>query len=124
MEPSNENAMQRLVDEFFCQIEVVYTNFDPCHQVGDYGSDAAEMAITVPDGMLSRYSELKGVKEPEGAEFWKETKLAKRLREYNGKIPAEHANMFDVLDFLGGEVQVSYRSEGHGRTRIDISETG
>jgi hypothetical protein len=119
MEASQE--IQELVDGYFSQIEVVYTGFNPWHKVGD--SDAAELAIIVPKEMLAKYSEMKGLGLPEGVKFWKETKLAERLRGYKGIIPAGHAPLLDILDYLGGGVGVDYSETSNPtKMRISISE--
>jgi hypothetical protein len=118
---SASQEMQKLVDTYFPQIEVTYTDFDPWHKVGDGNSDAAVLRITVPKEMLDKYSSMTGLQKglPNGVEFWKETKLAERLREYKGRISGEHAPLLDILDFLRRSVQVDY--SGPFDSKVDIS---
>jgi hypothetical protein len=113
--------MQKLVDGYFSQIEVVYTDFTPQNTAECY--DGAVLAIVVPKELLDKYSKMKGLESPDGAKFWKETRLAERLRRYEGTVPGEHANLLDVLEYLTSEVGVSYsETPDPTKTRILIYE--
>ena len=115
-----QSQIEDLVNRYFGQIEVEGTDFEPRD---DAGPDAAYLLLRVPLDMLRSYMVLKSKDGLPGAEFWKETKLRDKLRnsgKYHGQgcVPLE-----DVLDFLGGNVQVTYQElKGSPEIRMSITE--
>lgn len=111
--------IEQLVDKYIDQIKIEDTDYTPV----EYSeSDAACILLNIPIAMLHEYALLKGPNKelPDGAEFWKETKLVNRLKksEYRGHAPLE-----DVLFWLGGNVLRSYQELNiRGRIRLDITE--
>ncbi len=113
-------GMDQLVDKYFDQIEIEDTNFVD-HPV----TFAAYLLLNIPMAMLKEYLKLKGQnkKLPDGAEFWKETGLGKRLRNSGNYHGQGHEPLEDILGFLGGEVQGDYQElNTTERIRLGITE--
>ena len=74
--------------------------------------------------MLKEYQKLNGDRKrlPDGAKFWKETGLVKRLRDSNKYPDNVHAPLNDILDYLGGDVWWDYQ-ELNKSTKIRLSIT-
>jgi hypothetical protein len=114
-------SVESLVDTYFGQIEVDDTDYVP---LADASHDVAFIALKVPTKMLIDYLSLKGQKRelPEGPEFWRETGLVDKLRNSSKYHGQGHEDLDDVLDFLGGEVQVGYWPFDAEKTRLMIIE--
>jgi len=114
--------MQELVDKYFEQIEVEDTAFVP---IDDAVSDAAYLLLNLPMQMLKEYQILKGSRKrlPDGAEFWKETRLVTRLRNSAKYQNVGREGLNDILDYLGGKVWGTYQElRNSERIRLDITE--
>ncbi len=115
--------MNQIVDTYFDQIEIEDADFVP---VDDAVSDAAYLLLNIPTEMLRAYLRLKGQNRelPDGAEFWKETRLGSRLRtsdKYHGQGHVSHLS--DILDYLDGKVWGEYQKlNSPERIRLDITE--
>ena len=111
--------VDELVDKYFDKIEIEDTDYVPFNEAKSY---AAHLLLTVPIQMLVRYLKLKKQKRrlPDGAEFWRETNLCKRLRNSDKYHGQGHENLEDILDYLEGNVQVGYE-ELHVSDRIRLS---
>jgi len=116
-------TMQELVDRYFNQIKVTYTDYVP---INDAKSDAATITLEIPSEMIREYQRLKGSRKrlPDGAEFWKETGLLERLKSSN-KVPERaHSNttLGDVLDYLGGKCWVDFARTSKDRVELSLTE--
>ena len=114
-----------LVEKYLKDIEIEDIDFEP---IDDAKHDAAYLLLNIPLKMLEEYQELKGEdtnKLPDGAEFWKETQLVKKLRteEFVHKSRGRQP-LYDILDFLNGEVWGNYQKlvQPPNRIRLDITE--
>lgn len=101
--------VRELVDKYFGEIEVESAEFIPYDEAK---SDVAYLLLNIPVAMFKEYLILKGQtkgKFPEGAEFWRETGLGKRLRNSNKDHGQGVSPLLDILDFLEGDVQIDYQ---------------
>ena len=100
--------MNQLVDTYFDQIKIEATDYV---RVDYAASNAAYLLLNIPTAMLKEYLRLKcqNGELPDGAEFWKETGLGKRLRNSDKDRGQEHKQLEDVLDYLGGDVWGEYQ---------------
>ncbi|MCK4730722.1 MAG: hypothetical protein KAT28_05380 [Candidatus Aenigmarchaeota archaeon] len=114
-------SIDALVDKYFEQIAIEVTAYVP---VDDAVSDAAHITLNLPLAMLREYSKLKGLDEelPDGAKFWKEINIIKRLRDSGKFIYHEYQLLRDILDFLGDDVEVTYQKYDSEKIRLDITE--
>lgn len=112
------NEISSLVDKHFAQIEIEDTDYVPWD---DADSDGAYLLLVVPKIMLTEYVRLKKQDKtlPDGDEFWKESRLRERLRTSDKYHGQGHEPLGDILDFLGGNVQVNYQ-ELHDSERIRL----
>ena len=89
----------------------------------DATHDCAYLSLDVPRVFLDDYLVLQGQKNkkwPDGIELWNTTELRERLK---GKKPQKfHAPLSDILEFLGGRVQVDYYDYSGVRIGIGITE--
>jgi hypothetical protein len=111
-----------LVDKYIEQIEIENAGFVPFDNAV---SDAAYLLLNVPIEMLRNYLRLRGQKRelPDGAEFWKETCLVRRLRDSDKCYGKGDAPLEDVLDYLEGAVQCHYQElSTPGKIRLSITE--
>ena len=111
-----------LVDKYFKQIAIEVIDYVP---VDDAIHDAAYITLNIPLEMLKEYSKLKGLSEelPDGAEFWDETNLVKRLRDSDKSILHKYQPLGDILDSLGEDVEGIYQKLiSSERIRLDITE--
>ena len=116
-------GMQELVDKYFNQIEVAYTDYVP---VSDAKSDAAIITLEIPSAMVREYQRLKGSRKrfPDGVEFWRETGLLSRL-EKSDKVPGRaHSNttLGDVLDYLGGKCWADFARISKDKVELSLTE--
>ncbi len=115
--------IDKLVDKYFNQIEIEDTDFVI---VNDAVSDAAYLLLNVPTAMLKEYSQLKNQKEelPDGAEFWKETGLGKKLRNIECNYTGGHVSLPDILDYIEeGDVWGDYQElNSSEKIRLSITE--
>ena len=111
--------IKELVDRYIEEIYIDCVDYIPWD---DATYDCAYLALNVPKVFLDDYLVLQGQKNkkwPDGIELWKTTELQKRLE---GKKPRRlHAPLSDILEFLGGRVQVEYYDYGV-RVEIGITE--
>lgn len=116
-------GMNELVEKYFGQIEIEDTDYVP---IDDVASDVAYVLLNIPIAMLKEYLQLKGQNKelPDGAEFWKETGLCKRLRNCGKYHGQGQEPLYNMLDFLEGEVGAGYQKLGSSsdRIRLDITE--
>lgn len=112
--------ISELVEKYFEQIEVEDTDFIP---INDAVSDAAYILLQLPIDMIKEYQALKNRTEklPDSVEFWKETGLVKRLRNYK-ECNVGHAPLGDILDYLKEKVWGEFYSCNSKRIRLDITE--
>lgn len=111
------------MEKYFSQIEIEDADFVSWDNAK---SDAAYLLLNVPVTMLKEYMRMKGQnkKLPNGAEFWKETGLVRRLKD-SDKYHGQGHVMFlpDVLDYLEGEVDGNYQElNDPERIRLSITE--
>lgn len=101
--------INELVEKYLDQIEIEEVYFTPAYD--DTASDQAYLLLKIPIAMLKEYLIIKGQnkKLPNGAEFWKETGLCERLRNFNKYHGQGHQQLGTILDFLKGEVNVEYQ---------------
>jgi hypothetical protein len=116
--------VNELVEQYFGQIEIEDTNYVA---VDDAVSDAAYILLILPTRMLRDYQKIKGSRKklPDPVEFWKETGLCEKLRMHESTFNGGHANLSDVLDYLGGDVWGNYQKlsmKDNSRIRLDITE--
>ncbi len=115
-------GIPELVNKYFEQIEVENTDFVP---VDNAVSDAAYLLLVLPIKMLKEYQKFKGSRKklPDGAKFWKETGLARRLRDSKKYPRAVDAPLNDILDYLGGDVWGNYQElDNPSKIRLSITE--
>jgi len=75
--------------------------------------------------MLREYLVLKNPNKEllDGAEFWKETGLGNKLKNFEKYLIRGHAPLKDILEFLNGEVYGIYQSLNVGiKIRLAITE--
>src|SRR3989339_2115966 len=93
---------KELVDKYFDQIEIEYTDFD-----FPYGGfpDSAYLQLNVPTEMLLQYNRKRNKKRglPRGAKFWKESDLVERLRNSDKYHGQGNNPLSDILDYLHGD---------------------
>ena len=94
--------VEELVDKYFDEIEVKEAYYDDNNSPS--GPRPAVVGLTLPTEMVREFSRLKGygIMIPDGAEFWRETGLGKRLRNSDRwKDYIGHEDYLrDILDFL------------------------
>jgi hypothetical protein len=115
--------INKLVERYLNDIEIEDVDFEP---VDNAIHDAAYLCLNIPINMLREYQELKGedINElPDGAEFWKETQLVKKLRTEEFSKILSHQPLYDILDFLNGEVWGNYQELNQPTDRIRLSIT-
>lgn len=121
----NSMSFENFVDKYLDKIKIDHAEFVP---VDDATHDSAYLLLLVPLKMLREYQELKGREGdnlPDGAEFWKETLLVKKLRsEEFEKRSMGREPLYDILDFLEGDVWGNYQKMVHpaDMIRLDITE--
>lgn len=112
--------IEELVDKYIDQIIIEDTDYV---SVGYSDSDAACILLNIPIAMLEEYAVLKKLnkeKLPDGAEFWKETRLEERLKSFRYR---GHEPLADVLSWLTGNVLCEYSElNDPGRIRLRITE--
>jgi hypothetical protein len=116
-------GIQELVDRYFNQIEVAYTDYAI---INDAKSDAATITLEVPFTMIKEYQRLKGSRKrlPDGAEFWRETGLLARLKN-SDKVPRRaysNTTLGDVLDYLGGKCWVNFTRMSKDKVELSLTE--
>ncbi len=107
-----------LVERYLSQIEVEDVDYVPWN---DASHDCAYLLLKIPKPFLQEYLAISGetTKMPDGEKLWQETALREKL---GSKIPLkEHEPLADILEFLGGKVQVDYQDCGE-RVRMSICE--
>ena len=116
------SQIAELVQQYLPRIEVENVDYVPWN---DATHDCAYLLLIVPKTFLQEYLTI--TKEttkipggmPDGEKLWKETALREKL---SSKIPLrEHEPLADILEFLGGKVQVDYQDCGES-VRISIYE--
>ncbi|MEK6915285.1 MAG: hypothetical protein AABW89_01945 [Nanoarchaeota archaeon] len=114
-------SVEQLVNNYFDEIEVESTDYV---DFTDAKHDVAYILLRVPTAMLKDFLRLKEQKRelPDGTEFWKETGLVNRLRNSGKYYGQGHEDLDDILDFLGGEVQVNYQPLDTEKTRLHVIE--
>lgn len=115
------SGINTLIEKYFDQIQIEDTDYVPFDGAL---SDAAYLLLNIPISMLREYSKLKGQTNlPDGAEFWKEAGLRKKLRDSDKISRQSHEPLKDILEFLGGEVWGEYQHLGNSeRIRLSITE--
>ena len=115
--------MNTLVEKYFDQIEIEDADFESTDNGKPY---PAYLTLIIPMAMLKEYLRLKGQnkKLPDGAEFWKETGLGRRLRNFDKYPERRHGTYLnDILDYLEGNVLGDYQKlYTPGRMRLSIHE--
>ncbi len=122
MENALPFALDNLMDKYLDEIYIESADYEPMDV--DITFDVATITLNVPVEMLKEYQELKGKDGdmPEPAEFWKDTKLAERLKDYDGTFNL-HRTLPDVLKCLMGPVSGMYqRMQDPERMRMKIYE--
>ena len=122
MENALSQSLDNLMDKYFDEIYIESADYEPMDV--DITFDVAAITLNVPVEMLKEYQELKGqdgdMLEP--AEFWKDTKLAERLKDYNATFNL-YRTLPDVLDCLIGPVSGTYhRMQDPERMMMEIYE--
>ena len=116
-------GIDTLADKYFDQIRIEDTDFVP---IDDAVSDAAYLLLNVPIKMLKEYLQLEGQnkKLPDGAEFWKETGLGKRLRNIEHSYTGGRVSLSDILDYIEeGDVWGDYQELNFSeKIRLSITE--
>ncbi len=114
--------VQELVEKYFDQIEIEDTAYVA---VNDTVSDAAYLLLNLPTEMLREYQQLNGQRKklPDGAEFWKETGLVRKLRNFKKHQNIGHTPLGDILDYLDRDVLGTYQElKNPERIRLTITE--
>ncbi|NOQ37916.1 hypothetical protein GQ472_03425 [archaeon] len=117
LSPELDNLMDKYLDKIFIE----YVDYEP---VDDAVSDAAMITLNVPLEMLKDYQALKGQDQdlPDPAEFWKDTQLAKLLKDCD-KVFHQREPLLDILYFLDGDVDGEYQKlQDPERIRLEIYE--
>ena len=110
--------IKELVDRY---IEEIYINDVDYVPWNDAPHDCAYLSLDVPRAFLDDYLVLQGQKNkkwPDGIELWNTTELRERLK---GKKPRKsHAPLSDILEFLGGRVQVDYYVDYYDYSKVRV----
>ncbi len=89
----------------------------------DASHDVAYILLDVPKIFLQEYLLLRnqtGREFPEGQEFWLETDLCHRLHGKTAK--STHEDLEDILEFLGGKVDIHFYGDRGERVRLGVYE--
>ncbi len=125
---AKNTGIKSLIDKYLEQIIIEDADYVPFDNAE---SDAAYILLNVPIAMLKEYLKLKKQRKklPDGAKFWKDSGLCKRLlnpKENGNDISIGHMMLKDFPDLLqelSGKVQGDYQDINNPeRIRLSITE--
>lgn len=112
--PEQMTTLTDLADKYFEQIRVESTGYgflDAVNRTSSYYA-GAQISISIPAQMLLEYLQVANLKRrlPHPAEFWRETDLTEKLRNYKRAISYEEISLDEILNLLQVNIIGSYEN--------------
>ncbi len=108
------------MNKYITEIDIEDVDYVPWD---DAPHDVAYVLLNIPKAFLTEYLQLTKQtekKSPDGFDFWLNTNLRERLR---GKVPKRtHEPLEDILDFLGGPINIQFYGDDGNRIRLAVYE--
>ena len=118
-----QDRINNLVEEYLPYIRINNVVFDDTPGYDHHGR--ACLYLLVPQKLLEGYCNIKGKSSdrPDAEEFWKESKLAEKLKKLTDeKLTLDDSSANDALMWLTGDVVGLYSGVEGDKVKLDIYE--